>query len=70
MTKYFCLLRKWERLNSGDCFLHDFKHEGLAQCASSALVTNQIAHYINGPIESAVAHLGVVPKAYLGLKAH
>ena len=35
----------------------------LAQCVSSALATNQIAHYINGPIESAVAHLGVVLKA-------
>ena len=32
----------------------------LAQCVSSALATNQIAHYINWPIESAVAHLGVL----------
>ena len=38
---------------------------GLAQCVSSALATNQIAHYIYGPIESAVAHLGVVLKADL-----
>ena len=28
-------------------------------CVSCALVTNQITHCINGPIESAVAHLGV-----------
>ena len=37
----------------------------LAQCVSSALATSQIAHYINGPIESAVAHLGVILKAEL-----
>ena len=32
----------------------------LAYWVSFPLATNQIAHYINGPIESAVAHLGVV----------
>ena len=34
----------------------------LAQCVSCALASNQIAHYINGPIESAVAHLGGVSR--------
>ena len=76
---YFGLLCKWRRSNSGDCQLHDFKHAGLAkitnssivqqfllaQSVSYALVTNQIACYIIGPIESAVAHLGVVLKANL-----
>ena len=33
-----------------------------AQCVSCALATNQIARFINGRIESAVAHLGVVLK--------
>ena len=36
-----------------------------AQCVSCALATNQIARFINGRIESAVAHLGVVLKADL-----
>ena len=55
---------------SGDCSLHDFKHEGLAKITavqwnllaywvSFTITTNQIAHYINGPIESAVAYLGL-----------
>ena len=61
---YFGLLCKWRRSNSGDTRLHDFKHEGLAkitnswivqqfllaQSVSYALATNQIAHYIFGPI--------------------
>ena len=37
----------------------------LVYWVSFPLATNQIAHYINGPIESAVAHLGVVLKADL-----
>ena len=37
----------------------------LAYWVSFPLATNQIAHCINGPIESAVAHLGVVVKADL-----
>ena len=37
----------------------------LAQCVSSALATNQIAHYIIGLIELAMAHLGVILKAGL-----
>ena len=37
----------------------------LLQSVSYALVTNQIAHYIIGLIESALAHLGVYSKADL-----
>ena len=37
----------------------------LAYWVSFPLATNQIAHYINGPIESAVVHQGVVLKADL-----
>ena len=79
MAAIFWSSLQMETLKLGRLFASRPQHEGLgkitnssivqqfllAQSVSYALVTNQIAHYIIGPIESALAHLGVYSKADL-----